>query len=71
MALVLVTSVANRFLMIWPFLLSMVDQWYTVMTETPLFLMPSGYYDRIYYSVTALLIYYEFINFIFFAQVIS
>ena len=33
MALVIVTSVPNRFLMIGPFLLSMLDQWYIVMAE--------------------------------------
>lgn len=37
MALMMVTSVPSRFIMMRPFLLSMADQCYIVMTENPLF----------------------------------
>lgn len=48
MALVIVTSVPNRFLMIGPLLLSMRDQWYIVMTEKTLFLTANGQRGEIY-----------------------
>lgn len=53
-ALVMVTSVPNRFLMIGPFLLSMIDQWHIVMTKSQR--------SRIYYSIKASLIDCEFIK---------
>lgn len=62
MALMIVTSVPNSLLMIGPFLLSVGDQWYIVMTENPLSLTPNGHCGRIHYSITAPVIHCEFIK---------
>lgn len=48
MALVIVTSVPNKFLMITPFCISVGDLWYIVVTEKSLFWTPNGHHGKIY-----------------------